>query len=151
MVKKLILICGLFASSLSFGADWKYIEEGGGLSFYIDKSFYKYDATNKTVDVWTKTTKKKLFNQGYYTSSKTLTKYSCANKESRILASIEYDSNGSVLSSNTKPSSRSELIFPDSVGETIWIASCSSKGKGLVLPKYEPEFVDLEDVGIKAP
>ncbi|WP_336952030.1 surface-adhesin E family protein [Acinetobacter sp. AS167] len=150
-MKKLILICGFLASSLSYGADWIYVTEGGGLSFFIDKSFYKYDSSNKTVDVWTKTTKKKIFDGSYYTSSKTLTKYSCANMESRILANIEYDTDGSVLSSNTKPSSRFELIFPDSVGETIWVSSCLSQGKGFNFPKYEPEFVDLDKLGYKAP
>ena len=150
-MKKLILTFGLLASSFSFGADWVYITNGGGHNFFIDKSFYKYDSSNKTVDVWTKTTKKKLFDESYYTSSKTLTKYSCANKEAQILANIEYDANGSVLSSNTKPSSRFELIFPDSVGETIWNSSCSSKGKGFIFSKYEPEFVDLEKIGYKAP
>lgn len=137
-MKKIILPSLLLTSSLSYGADWVYVTEGGGLSFFIDKSFYKYDPSNKTVDVWTKTTKKKLLNEGYYTSSKTFTKYSCVNKESRILANIEYDSDGSVLSSNTKPNSRFELIFPDSVGETIWVSSCLSKGKGFNFPKYEP-------------
>lgn len=139
------------ASSACFGADWKYVTEGGGMSFYLDKSFYKYDASSKTVDVWTKTTKKKLFEESYYTSSKTLTKYSCANKESKLLANIEYDTNGNVLNSNTKPNSRFELIFPDSVGETIWETACQSKGKGFIFPKYEHEYVDLEKVGIKAP
>lgn len=146
-MKKLILIFGLFASNFSFGADWKYIAEGGGLTFYVDKSFYKYDTANKSIDVWTKTAKKKLFDEGYYDSSKTLTRYSCANKESKLLANIEYDANGAVLNSNTKPNSRFELIFPDSVAEMIWSSSCLSKGKGFSFSKYEPERVPKELLG----
>lgn len=150
-MKKLIFISGLLASTICFGADWRYVTSGGGLGFYVDNSFYKYDASSKTVDVWTKTTKKDIFNDNYYTSSKTLTKYSCVNKESKQLANIEYSSNGSVLNSSTKLNGKFELIFPDSVGEVIWEISCSSKGKGFAFPKYEPEYVDLEKLGYKAP
>lgn len=151
-MKKLILICGLLVSGFSFGADWRYVSEGGGLTFYIDKSFYKYDIPNKTIDVWTKTVKKKLFDEGHYTSSKALTRYSCTSKESKFLANIEYDADGAVLSSNTKPNSRFELIFPDTVAEDIWTSSCLLKGKGFSFPSpSRMPLVDLKEVGIKAP
>ena len=41
--KDYIFNCFL-ASSLSFGADWRYAASTDADSFWVDKSFYKYDS-----------------------------------------------------------------------------------------------------------
>ena len=48
-MKRLILICGLLASSFSFGADWVFVTETSDADedYYVDKSYYKYNS--KTV------------------------------------------------------------------------------------------------------
>lgn len=154
-MKKFIVICGLLASNFSFGADWAYIGTGGGADFYIDKSSYNYNKPDKTIDVWVKTQRKRLFSEEYYTPSKSLTKYSCKTRESKLLADVEYNIDGTVLRSNTKPSGQFEIIFPDTIAESILVASCLSDGGGFLFPKYIPEFVDLKKLGyqekIKAP
>lgn len=142
-MKKLILIYGLLISGASFGADWAYVASGNNQDFYVDKSFYKYDGSTRTIDVWSKATQKKISENEYYTRSKTLVRYSCSNKTSKILANIEYGEGGGSLRSSTKPEINFSLIFPDSIDEAIWHAACSSKGKGFILPKHKGEFVDL--------
>lgn len=129
-MKKLIFICGLMASSFSFAATWTYVVSSENESFYIDKDFYKYDFKNGYVDVWTKSVKKKLMTDEFYTKTKGLERYSCASKKSKTLAFIEYSETGSALRSNTKPEIEYSLIFPDSIGESVWYAACATKGKG---------------------
>lgn len=145
-MKRLILICGLLASGFSFGADWVYVTSSNLESFYIDKSFYKYDAKNSTVDVWMKSTKNKLYGGGEYTSSKSLDRISCKNKQSKTLAFINYNESGETLKSTTKPEKEFSLIFPDSIGESIWYAACSTKGKGFKFNYYRPELVPFEKI-----
>ncbi|EHU1846328.1 surface-adhesin E family protein [Acinetobacter baumannii] len=145
-MKKLILLLGFSVSNLCFAADWVYVAAGGGQNFFIDKSFYKYDAANKTVDVWSKATQKKLNDDLYYTESKTLIRYLCPSKSSKNLATISYSESGSVIKSSTKPAPDFSIIFPDTIDETIWEVACSTRGKGFKL--YKPETVDLKSVGI---
>lgn len=149
-MKKILFIAGLFAGSFSYGANWVYVtSSSSNQNFYIDKDFYKYNNNLKTVDVWDKTTKKKLFEDGYYTQSKTLTKYSCENKSAKTLAFVNYNESGETLKSSTKPEGEFSLIFPDSVGETMWRVVCDSRGKGFKFPTYNPDFVDLKELGSK--
>lgn len=136
-MKKLILVCGLLASGFSFGADWGYVVSGNNQDFYIDKSFYKYDPNTKTIDVWSKATKKKNFQDQYYTQSKTLIKYSCVDKTSKTLANVEHNENGGVLSQMTKPNNSFSPIFPDSIDESLWHVACDLKGKGLKFPALQ--------------
>ncbi|MFX9828956.1 surface-adhesin E family protein [Acinetobacter baumannii] len=148
-MKNLILVLGLSLSNLCFGADWVYVTSGGNQNFFIDQNYYKYDVTQKTVDVWSKVTQKKLMEDDYYTKSKTLIRYLCPSKSSKNLATVTYDESGNVFKSSTKPAPGFSLIFPETVDEKIWEVACSTKGKGLKL--YEPEKVNLEKIGIKSP
>ena len=135
-MKKLLLICGLLTSTVSFGANWVYVvSSSNNQDIYVDKDFYKYNSNLKTVDVWTKTTKKKLYEEAYHTQSKALTRYSCENKSARTLAEVDYNESGESLRSSTKPASDFSLIFPDSIGEAIWYVACETKGKGFKLAK----------------
>ena len=170
-MKKLILICGLLVSGFSFGADWVYAASSNSESFWVDRGFYKYNIKNNTVDVWNKTIKKKSNSDDYYTSSKSLDRYSCLDKSTKNLAYVEYEEWGTVSKSNSTPSKAFSIIFPDSIAEGIWKVACESKGKGFMFTKgqletlsifdlqekyskgapYKPEFVDLEKLGIQAP
>lgn len=130
-MKSLILIFGLLVSSLSLAANWTYVtSSGNGESFYIDKDFYKYDSKNGYVDVWTKSISKKLMSDEFYTKTKAFERYSCASKKAKTLAFIKYNENGTPLQSTTKANAEYSLIFPDSVGESIWYVACATKGKG---------------------
>ncbi len=163
-MKNIFFIFVLMFSGVSYGANWAYVaySESGDV-FYLDVSHYKYDNRTSSVDVWVRVDSKTGINSNLakmldiepsektYTHSKSLNRYSCSNKNVKALASVSYDPNGRVLNSASKPNSNFTIIFPDSVDEVIWTAVCSQKGKGIILPKYKPEFVDLEKVGIKAP
>lgn len=130
-MKRLILICGLLASGFSFGADWVYVTSSASSeAFWLDKSFYKYDAKNNTVDAWVRSTKGKLYGEGAYVASKTLDRISCGAKKSKTLAFIKYNESGETIKSSTKPESEFSLIFPDTIGESVWDVACKSKGKG---------------------
>lgn len=170
-MRKYIALLATLISTSAFSADWVYAVSSGTESFWIDKSFYKFDTKSKTVDVWSKSIKKNLSNE-FYTGSKSLIRYSCLDKTSKILAHVEYRSDGSVSSSKTSPETKFSLIFPDSIAEGMWSIACSSKGKGFTFSKmqlernhvldlesrygesgplseYQPEFVDLKSVGVK--
>lgn len=138
-MKHLIFIFSLLFSNLTFSANWSYVTASGDQNFYIDSNFYKYDFKNQTVDVWDKTVQKTSSHDGYYTVAKTLTRYSCQNKTLKLLAAVSYNENGTILNSISTPQKRTELIFPDSIGENLWEVSCLTKGKGFEFPnKSEP-------------
>lgn len=136
----------MLASSFSFGADWVYIVSGGGHDFYIDKGFYKYDVRTKTADVWTKSMKKKSVKDEHYTDSKSLIRYACSSKNSKVLANINYNEDGSSIKSSSTPNVSFSVIFPDTIDEDIWQASCESKGKGFVFQKYKSGIIDLKEL-----
>lgn len=146
-MKRLILICGLLASGFSFGADWVYVTSGANSeNFWIDKSFYKYDVKNSTVDVWVRSTKAKLYDEGSYVTSKTLDRISCGAKKSKTLAFIKYNESGETIKSNSKPDSEFSLIFPDTIGESIWEASCKTKGRGFKFTETQLNTVYFPDL-----
>lgn len=145
-MKKIILICGLLASGFSFGANWTYVTSSNLESFYIDRDFYRYDPKSNTVDVWSKSDKNKVYAKGFYTSSKSLKRYSCGSKKSKTLAYIKYDENGEVVKSTTKPENEFSVIFPDTIAEGIWYAACSTKGKGFKFTKQQLETVSILDM-----
>lgn len=145
MNKLIFLAVALGLSSYSFGAKWTYATSGDLESFYVDRDFYKYNAKNNTVDVWTKSVKKKVYVDEFYTRSKALYKYSCINKESKTLAFIEYDEQGQSLRSSTKPQGEFSLIFPDSIGEGIWSVACGTKGKGFKFTKSQLETIPADE------
>ena len=138
-MKKIILICGLLASSFSFGADWFYVVESSDADtdYYIDKSYYKYDSKTGVSEVWSKVNKFRDLNE--YTDSKTLSAYDCINKRGKTLAQVSYTYEGYSNQTITKPTPYS-VIFPDTVGEDLWVAACKTKGKGLYLP-YRSNFI----------
>lgn len=145
-MNKKILICSLLISTVSFGADWVYVTTGASESFYVDRSFYKYDVKNKTVDVWSKTVKKKLYGDGFYTSSKSLDRYSCSNKETKGLAYVQYHDDGNVLKSTTVSDRNFSIIFPDSIAESIWNVACVTNGKGFKFTKNQLEIKSIIDM-----
>lgn len=136
----------LSLSGLSFGAKWTYATSGSLESYYVDRDFYNYDAKNDTVDVWTKSVKKKVYVDEFYTNSKALDRYSCANKKTKNLAFVEYDEQGGSLRSSTKPQSEFSLIFPDSIGEGIWSVACGAKGKGFRFTKSQLEIIPADEL-----
>ncbi|WP_180122976.1 surface-adhesin E family protein [Acinetobacter sp. YH12086] len=163
-MKKLILTFGLLASGFSFGADWVYvISAKSGDQFFLDADYYKYNFKNQTTDVWVRSDSKtglgeklaEVLNtqptERMYTNSKALVRFACESGMSKTLAITKYDSNGVVLKSTSKADADFSLVFPDSIDEALLEVACKSRGKGLALPKYKPEFVDLEKLGYKAP
>lgn len=148
-MKKIAFILGVIVPSLSHGADWVYVTSGDKESFYIDKSYYNFDSKSNTVEVWERSTKPKFENKNQeYTFSKSLAVYSCANKRVKQVAGVKYTETGSVLSSSSTPKAQFEIIFPETIGESLWKVACQTKGKGLKFPKYEPEFVDLKSADV---
>lgn len=153
-MKRLILICGLLASSFSFGADWVLVtqSEDNESSYYIDKSYYKYDFKNKNSQIWVQTKKYKgTSSMEQYVSSKGLTLYDCKDKRYKNLASLGYGSDGSVLNSFNQPAKEFSVVFPDTVGESYWEAACKTKGNGLYLP-HKPNFISekrMKLIGLK--
>lgn len=142
-MKKLILISSLLISSFSFGADWALVtqSEDNESSYFVDKSYYKYDAKNKMVEIWVQTKEYKSPNSmEKFVSTKALAQYDCIGKRSKALASIKYNSDGYVLSSSSQPSKSFDIIFPDTIGESYWEAACKTKGNGLYLTN-PPEFI----------
>ncbi|WP_326519018.1 surface-adhesin E family protein [Acinetobacter sp. CAAS 2-6] len=155
-MKKILLICGLLTSGFSFGADWVFITESADADadYYIDKSHYKYNSKTGEVEVWYKRNQFEGLNE--YTESKTLNIFDCINKREKTIALVSYTYTGQSNQIITKPTPYS-VVFPDTIGEDLWIAACKTKGKGLYLP-YKPNFISekrmkllgIED-GKKAP
>lgn len=110
-----------------------------GDTYYVDESFFKYDSKNQTMDVWDKSEKKKTLSDDTYTSSKSLTRYSCSDKSLKILAIVEYNFDGTVRNSSTTPSKNFSLIFPETISEAFWHVACDNKGKGLKMKEYKPQ------------
>ena len=71
-MKRLILICGLLASSFSFGADWVFVTETSDADedYYVDKSYYKYNSKTGVSEVWYKQSRFEGLQE--YIASKTL-------------------------------------------------------------------------------
>lgn len=131
-MKKLILICGLLASGLSFGADWVHVgSDSTGLKFYIDYDYYNYSKTISTVDLWYKVNKES--NSKSYTSQKALTRYDCNNKKYKNLSVATYYPSGTVVDTyeHNPLASAYRMVFPDTIGEALWGVACDTPGKGL--------------------
>ncbi len=141
-MKKLILICGLLASSFSFSADWVFVTETSNADedYYIDKSHYKYNGKTGVSEVWYKQNKFEGLQE--YVASKTLKAFDCIGKRERALAQVTYTYNGYSNKTITNPTPYS-VVFPDTVGESLWEAACKTKGKGLYLP-HKPNFISEE-------
>lgn len=97
-MKKLILICGLFASSLSFGAKWVYVaSSSSGLDFYVDKNYYKFNKSTNTVDMWLQIESRKSSDPSKrFVVSKSLDRYQCSNKSFKNLAQVLYFETGEI-------------------------------------------------------
>ncbi|ARG18759.1 hypothetical protein B7L44_07020 [Acinetobacter nosocomialis] len=149
-MKKIIFLTAFLASSLSFGADWRYAASTDADSYWVDKSFYKYDSKNNSIDVWSKSVTKKLGLNEFYTKSKSLDKYSCVDKAVKNIAYVEYNVDGSVSKSSTSAASKFTIIFPDSIAESIWEIACSTKGKGFKFSKFQQQFFDASSAEFKS-
>ncbi|QNW99056.1 hypothetical protein IC797_05535 [Acinetobacter seifertii] len=145
-MKRIVLVCGLLASGFTYSAEWVLVaqSEDNESSYYVDKSYYKYDNKNKNSQIWVLTKNYKSTNSmEQYVSSKGLTLYDCKDKRYKNLASLAYRSDGSVLNSFNQPAKEFSVIFPDTVGEKYWEVACKSKGNGLFIPKQR-EFFSLK-------
>ena len=141
-MKKLILISGLLVSTICFGADWKYAAMGAqdDRAIYVDSSQYNYDKKNNSIKAWFKTDSYVDDNsKDTYTRSKNLFQFSCLDNKIKLLAYVNYDKKGNVISSNQLDSKEAKYsaVIPDTVGESIWKVACISKGKGFRYPKYQ--------------
>lgn len=150
-MRKLIFLAAVLSlSNFCFGADWVYVTESSDADtdYYIDKSYYKYDSKTGVSEVWYKVNKFRGLSE--YTDSKNLSAYDCINKKARTLAQANYTYEGYSNKTTSKPTPYS-VIFPDSVGEDLWLAACKTKGKGLYLP-HKPNFISekrMELIGLK--
>lgn len=142
-MKRLILICGLLASSFSFGADWVFVTSSQNNSkYYIDYDYYKYDKTLNTSELWYKVEDVGVSKP--YTERKVLTKYNCKDKESKDLSIVTYFPTGNVKDTySSNYYSEYKTIFPDTVGEDLYNVACSTPNKGLDF-KY-PSLVNFDD------
>lgn len=141
-MKKLILMCSLLASSFTFGADWKYAAMGAqdDRAIYVDSSQYNYDMKNNSIKVWFKTDSYEDTNsKKTYTRSKNLFQFSCNDQKLKLLAYVNYDNKGNVVSSSQLDSKdiKYRMVIPDTIGESLWNVACISKGKGFRYPKYQ--------------
>ncbi|WP_151838127.1 MULTISPECIES: surface-adhesin E family protein [unclassified Acinetobacter] len=141
-MKKLILVFSFIASSLSYGADWKYAAIGGqnDRAIYVDSSQYNYDMKNNSIKAWFKTDSYEDDNsKNIYTRSKNFFQFSCADNKLKLLAYVNYDKKGDVVSSGQSDSKdiQYSMVIPDTIGESLWKVACISKGKGFRYPKYQ--------------
>jgi hypothetical protein len=141
-MKKLILICGLLASGLSFGADWVFATSSkDGSSYYIDYDYYKYDKVLNTSDIWYKV--EEISGGKSYTERKALTKYNCKYKEYKDLSIATYLPSGSTKDTySSNYYSEYRTVFPDTVGEDLYNVACGTPSKGLDF-KY-PDLVNFK-------
>lgn len=144
-MKRLISICGILASSFSFGADWFLVAQSNdsNTNHLIDRNYYKYNPKSGTAEIWQLTRDYKGTSMERYDRSKTLSLYDCAGKRFKTLATVKYNQEGYVLESSSQPDKNFSIIFPDSVGESYWEAACKNKGKGLYLP-VQREFLNMK-------
>lgn len=125
---KIIFLSVFFLSTSVLAADWVKVAASNKEDYYIDKSFYSYKKSSKTIDVWWKTTN--IQAEQPFTSSKALVQYDCVNKKSRYIAYTEFYGSGDPVNSNEKVSHNFRFIYPDSIDEAIWEASCKTNGGG---------------------
>ncbi|MCT9978372.1 hypothetical protein M2R48_08555 [Acinetobacter sp. I-MWF] len=146
-MKKLFLICGLLASSFSFGADWKYAAMGAQDEYdrgiYVDSSQYNYDKKNNSIIAWFKTESYAGY-EGYrnkitYTRAENLYQFLCVENKMRLLTYVYYDKKGDIISSSQFDSKDVEYntVTSNTIGESLWKVACASKGKGFRYPKYQ--------------
>lgn len=130
-MKKIILICGMLISTLSFGADWVYVGSSKvGDKFYIDFDYYNYDKINNKTRLWYKVEEKR--NGEYYTEQKTLAEYYCGRGQSKVLSAVYYHPNGEVRKNfESNYLSQPMVVVPDTTGEQIYSVACGTPGKGL--------------------
>ncbi|MFN3073190.1 surface-adhesin E family protein [Acinetobacter sp. TY2] len=141
-MKKILFICGLLSPGLSFGADWKYAAIGAqdDRAIYVDSSQYNYDKKNNSIKAWFKTDSYEDDNsKKTYTRSKKLFQFSCLDNKMKLLAYVNYDKKGNVISSSQLDSKevKYDIVIPDTVGESLWKVACISKGNGFRYPKYQ--------------
>lgn len=141
-MKRLILMCGLLASGFSFGADWKYAAMGAmdDRAIYVDSSQYTYDKKSNSIKAWYKTVSyREKEGKETYTKSKDLYQFSCIDNRIKLLAYVNYNKNGDVVSSAQYDSKdvKYKIIIPDTIGEDLWEVACISKGGGFRYPKYQ--------------
>lgn len=136
----------MLISSFCFGTDWIYVGSSSTESFWVDRSYYHYHSKTNTVDVWSKSVKKKINDDEFYTDSKSLDRYTCTGKSMKNLAYVEYFEGGAVSKTITTPSRDFSIIFPDSIAEGIWEVACKSKGKGFIFTKSQLETISILDL-----
>lgn len=150
-MKRFILIIGLLSSGFSFGADWKFAAVGAnGDRMYVDSSQYNYNKKTNTIAAWFEIVKyKNSEGDETYVDSKYLFQFSCLDKKSKLLAYVNYNTNGEVISSDSRDGKnvKFNIIIPDSVGEDLWKVACTSRGNGFRYPKYQlGERVSKQDM-----
>lgn len=138
-MKKLLLVCSLIVPAFGFAAEWEFVTETSDhdTDHYIDKTYYKYNDKTNTAEIWHQ--RRSFFGLEEYIEAKTLSVYDCIGKKDRTLAQVTYTYTGDVKQTITTPSPYT-IIFPDTIGESLWEAACKTKGKGLYLP-YRPNFI----------
>lgn len=146
-MRRILLIIGFLYSGVSFGADWVLVtqSENNNMNHFIDKDYYKYDPKTNRAEVWEQAKTYKGTTLEQYVSSKNLTSYDCIGKRHKTLAIIKYSSDGSVIFSRSEPAKSYDVIFPDTVGESYWLAACKNKGKSLYLP-FVQDFVNMDRI-----
>ena len=130
MMNKFYLLLISFFCSNTFAAEWVNVTSSSQDTFYVDKSYYKFNKDKGISEIWTKTEKNI---EEPYTFTKSLVQYDCNNKKSRYLAYIEYKKDGSVANAPRNLDKSFSIIYPDTVDETLWEISCKTNGKGLYL------------------
>ena len=123
----------LFSYAEGWGADWKvYSSTDYGIRSYDAESMIR--PSKGVVRVWTKL----LYNEKAITDTvkekgdmyKTLSytmvfdEFICAEKEKRLLALIDYSTDGKILFSANYKESKWSFIVPESVGESLYNAVC---------------------------
>lgn len=139
-----VLICGMLASALSFGADWRMLTtSSSGTKIYIDKESFKYRPYDGSVVIWVKgvypSGKKTVDGSSEY---KMLNTYFCKSRKMSTANSIFYNSNGGVVSSSNMGTGNEEIV-PETISETVFKHVCINPENGLEPQLYE--FDSLKD------
>lgn len=123
-MKKMIVLAimvALLASSVSSGADWRFLSESGESILYYDAQSITHPSKN-LVRVWVKYEGR----VEKWTYMKTLREIDCLEKKYRIVSSALYNEEGKETGSSESPS-KWRFITPGGSSEILHKMVCGEK------------------------
>jgi hypothetical protein len=119
-----LLVSMLLGYSVVWGADWKQVRSTGSATLYYDSAEITHPSKDiiKVSTKWTYTEKgiknaKEVFGKNYENLGYSIKSYeiNCKDKTSRILSTTDYNRDGTVIPSDSKPNAEWSRISNESV------------------------------------